>query len=119
MSNYPPGVTGMEPEIAGYPEVDMEVECADTDAPLLGAFEVVRLIQDELIVQMGREARGDTPNWSEWVWKVLDEIEDLVEMTGECGWNGVTTTQIADGEAQWSCPRCGKVQSVELEDDRP
>lgn len=29
MNNYPPGVTGFEPQIAGYPEIPMsaEVEC--------------------------------------------------------------------------------------------
>lgn len=26
-SNYPPGVTGNEPQIAGYPEIEEEIEC--------------------------------------------------------------------------------------------
>lgn len=27
LSNYPPGVTGNEPQIAGYPESEIQVEC--------------------------------------------------------------------------------------------
>lgn len=30
-SNYPPGVTGLEPEIAGLPEGDEYVECDNDD----------------------------------------------------------------------------------------
>ena len=29
LSNYPPGVTGLEPEIVGYPETDIVVNTAD------------------------------------------------------------------------------------------
>lgn len=31
MSNYPPGVSGREPQIAGYDEHELEVTCGECD----------------------------------------------------------------------------------------
>ena len=33
LSNYPPGVTGLEPEIVGYDECECEDECECYDEP--------------------------------------------------------------------------------------
>lgn len=30
LSNYPPGVSGREPQIAGYPEAELDVKCENT-----------------------------------------------------------------------------------------
>lgn len=37
LSNYPPGVSGNEPEIAGYDEIEIECEECDADMTAYGS----------------------------------------------------------------------------------
>jgi hypothetical protein len=114
VSNYPPGVTGNEPQIAGYPEQDMEVECGNSLGRFLGVHQVRTLLvemQDQFRSMGVSNAGSPVAAMHE----VLDALDDQEETVAACQWSGTVTAQIADGEAWWDCPMCGAEQSEEIE----
>ena len=118
VSNYPPGVTGNEPEIAGYDEGVRHVEC-DEEATAVYAHEVKSLVSEAafrleiaarsasegvlaeslpvVVERIARQMRSDV--------LALAEAEETVE----CGFVGeVDVVYGADRTAfAWDCPRCG------------
>lgn len=98
MSYYPPGVTGNEPEIAGYPEARLRLACDHDTVDMVPSHWVSEVIRDG-------------------VSGLLDLIEAEDEsVDAECGFEGEVDVVIVDGIlAQWTCPRCG--QDVESELD--
>lgn len=123
MSAYPPGVTGMEPEIAGYPEGTMNVECSSTGATLM-AYEVHAAVNDlsfrlevaaknaaamqkplpDVVLQIAQQLRDDLGG--------LEEAEE----SQDCDFEGeVDVVFTSRTTYEWECPRCGNEQEGELE----
>lgn len=99
---YPPGVTGMEPEIAGYPEGTMNVECQHTT--------------DTLVRKAVLEAATDA--WERGL-NINDLIPILEEMQhdpdGVCMFDGEVEVQYVDRTTfVWECPMCGHEHEEEL-----
>lgn len=97
---YPPGVTGNEPEIAGYPETSEDVECAEDDVIFLTAHQV-----HEILAEQGE-------------WAVAEAVgyPSIQVKQEECGYAGTVDGQVVDGVFVWDCPRCGAEQEMELDD---
>lgn len=98
---YPPGVTGYEPEIAGYPEVEMEVECGEVD-------QFISL----------RQAQATSEKWvMERRSGLAKALAALPQLEADCDFTGVETLQVSGDVGYWTCPWCGKDQEVDLSED--
>lgn len=106
---YPPGVTGNEPQIAGYPEIEMEVECGESDTYFLGLYQV-----REMIMDLGFAGQG-TVEMCMTAKDVLDGIDGLDIAERDCSWQGTVAVEIEGDQAYWNCPRCGSSQSEQIE----
>lgn len=89
MSNYPPGVTGNEPQIAGYPERGENVECKNTG-----------------VVHFRHEMQETVGDVDEVLGKVFS-----VEI--DCEWEGKVEGDVVGYDFIWTCPRCGNVTEEE------
>lgn len=83
---YPEGVTGYEPEIAGYDEVELIVDCDNEK------MEVVSHV--DLLVYAVPDA-------------VTVENIDYVP----CEYSGYVTGYIVGEGVEWDCPRCGETHT--------
>lgn len=127
MSNYPPGVTGFEPQIAGYPEGEYLVT-----TPCTGYIDEARIQPDWLPDQLQHIVGildgtvlvrpSDSPTARARV-RLLDLISELQKMPVghdiECGFEGKVDAQFehfgrSATRVYWTCPICGK----ECEEDR-
>ena len=99
MSNYPDGVTGNEPQIAGYLEVSEDVECEE-EVLFLTPYQV-----EEILSEHGEwavaEAVGFLPG------QVKQEV---------CGYAGFVDGHVVNGLFVWVCPRCGSEHETEPDD---
>jgi hypothetical protein len=113
MSNYPPGVTGHEPAIAGYPERTETVECHRSDAAALYRHEVIDLIDGHL--QRGRErmARGRFEANIDHLQQLRDALDDLSDAEAECEWEGEVEGWVDGYDFEWTCPQCGSEHTEE------
>lgn len=118
MSNYPPGVTGNEPEIAGYAEGTERVESCECmiDAERIHFAIDWPTRRDLLRVVPGRNAID--------VVTQIDEGMHALTVTGmdeiECPFRGGDVDgQYDDGGAlfYWVCPLCGGENTNDLGDD--
>lgn len=125
MSNYPPGVTGNEPAIAGYPEGNYSAPTCngylpdDTRAVTLGLISDLADVQHMI-------GRGD-PNAQVKLERIRLEMLDMPKAVDvECGFEGDVDAswdgdRRGNGTYFWTCPRCGSEQTDEREagDDHP
>lgn len=95
MSNYPPGVSGFEPEIAGSPEGIWEVDC---DHEIDGN-------RVEVVIDGDRERLFPLSASGQ------DEIT--------CPFKGDLNMQVIGQEAVGDCPVCGNTIGLHLADERP
>ena len=103
MSNYPPGVTGNEPEIAGYPSMTLDKQCEE-DVPYIATWVVTEHL-DGIAAVIARS--DDTiPAIIEQLGHLWEHLnKDAVDVT--CGFDGDVDAEMAYGVAYWTCPRCG------------
>lgn len=112
-SNYPPGVTGNEPEIAGRPVRTMNVDCEEDDVTFISAQEVLEALM-KARDEMTHRGAGLTPRSAvDFVEELIDQI-DVVER--ECYWSGEVEVEVEGDTAYWDCPRCGQSNEYELDD---
>lgn len=96
-SNYPPGVTGNEPEIAGYPEREAERECGATAA----------FVPREQLIALRSLDRTVSTAIRQQVRRVLAWADEY-EQEHDCAYSGpVTLFDAGLGVATWTCPACG------------
>lgn len=107
MSNYPPGVTGNEYEIAGPDyERDEERECTMQDA-------VIRVVNHEsydvYVAQIERMLVTDETPDPAALLRYLQGVKDSVmKLDVEyCPFEGYVTVQGYGGMEWWDCPVCG------------
>jgi hypothetical protein len=113
--DYPPGITGREPEIAGYQEGTENVSCDNDSALWYPAHVVNEMLADYMTFAakaignpLGIDVQGKHLKER---WTAL-----LDEHSGEfaCDFEGeVDCAYTNEGLRLWTCPRCG----VEHEDD--
>lgn len=107
-NNYPDGVTGNEPEIAGYPEGSMAVTCASS-ADLVTLHAVKELVEDL--------TRRYHSNPTLALADIADGLDNLLVIAGDCEWEGNVEGYYADGVVFiWTCPNCGAENELELDD---
>lgn len=118
MSNYPPGVSGLEPQIAGYPERTIVKSCGaeGVDLRVIDPWLIER--SKELIEKVdfsavqGRNYSSDlnlSNYWGRGVYHVLLYLsqQDLKIEDTICPFDGEVDTQY-DRECEWwICPLCG------------
>lgn len=100
MSNYPPGVSGNEPEISGWPEAEMELSCTNGAARWLSRRLVIEMLERE-------------PS------RLADPVEDWEALEAECDFEGPVDAQIVEGVACWDCPKCGSENETDLDEWGP
>lgn len=111
LSNYPPGVSGNEPEIAGFPEGSRFVECDNDEAVGLSREQVEDAVR----------AYSPAPDGGEPLSRVLRELPEAV--VGECQFSGEAdgawthTRPSSIAIFSWTCPWCGLDQDTEVTDD--
>lgn len=88
LSNYPPGVTGNEREIAGPDTLTVTRECKGTEARVYPAYYVDQLITDEEIGTYVLEKTAVTTEY-------------------ECPFTGQVDAEVYNYELFWTCPTCG------------
>lgn len=115
MSNYPPGVSGNEYEIAGPDrEWEEEFKCSNDE------FEYV-MISPHAHLELSKLGAmyNDTRNWDavkEKPWFFLSQINTLINYSSitsevqyaKCGYVGEVLKQSYRNEIWWDCPQCGK-----------
>lgn len=106
-SNYPPGVTGNEPEIAGRPMRTMNVDCEQESLDMVPAHWAREVVKD---------LASPHPTRRDW-----EELADLLADSGwtvetECGFGGDVEVEVEGNTAYWECPRCGQDNEYELDD---
>lgn len=125
MSNYPPGVTGNEYEIAGPDsEFEEEFECWNE------RFEYVRIAPHvhKFCSDLGKKINR-TPGVEELknnYYRNFSLINVMFNMPSispeivveECDFNGVVLKESFRGKTYWSCPKCGKDYEEDIEIER-
>lgn len=123
MSNYPPGVTGNEYEIAGPDhEWEEEFQCSNDE------FEYVMVSPEAYRYASGLALKMHRTNEIEFVkenlYKFLSELNvhfNLASITTEtkhekCGYVGEVWKQSYRHEVWWDCPQCGKRYESTIDD---
>lgn len=126
MSNYPPGVTGNEPAIAGYPEGAYSAPTCEGYMPEGTKVAPTDIIERLMAIQT-KLGEGDIPFASYRLGQLTGEIMQMPNaIDQECGYEGSVDAQW-DGDRKgngtffWTCPRCGTENEEHREagDDHP
>lgn len=126
LSNYPPGVTGREPQIAGYPEVERELDCDNVDVE-------VTIIDHHHLHEIGTIARGMREFTRELegltmmeTKRRLRQMADLLEYhvrdsctttLEHCPFSDEITWTVDAAELSVECPVCGKQHVLDYSAD--
>lgn len=120
MSNYPPGVTGGEPQIAGpLAEYTETHSCGDqTSKRILTVASEAALahLQGALteMVSSGIIHETSLPALANYV----SQLEaGLIEVDVICPFDGPVDVAYFKGYATWTCPECGTEHDIEPSDD--
>lgn len=111
MSNYPPGVTGHEPAIAGHGERTEEVECLQQDSTVLyryGVLEVVDGALHKAREQVRRNERVGPGDLLGYLRAMRQALDELPETEAPCEWEGEVEGWPVDDDFEWTCPQCGR-----------
>ncbi len=121
---YPPGVTGNEPEIAGYPEGTYSAPACK------GYLEDVRVQPLDLLDMLARVdtalGEGRLADARGLLARITHDASEMPTTTDvECGWEGKVDAVFVGGRrtytVHWTCPQCGSEQEEDREhgDDHP
>ena len=107
VTNYPPGVSGNEPEIAGYPTSERSREC-QADAPTLTRYSVLEVVHNVDLVDLSDPSRARD--------RLQAAIDALpTDEDGVCAFEGLVEVE-HDGNVEfWTCPNCGEGHESELD----
>jgi hypothetical protein len=125
MSNYPPGVSGLEYEIAGPDnEWEEEFECDNSN------LRYVRITEDTFnyCSELGRKINTTSGQQSlkEGFYAYASRINAMFNMpqinpeviVTECTYVGTVLKESYRGNVYWECPSCGKTYEESIERDR-
>ena len=104
MSAYPPGVTGNEPEIAGYPTSECFREC-QADVPTFTRYSVYEVVNS---VDLSDPSRA-----RDRLHAAIDALP--TDEDGVCSFEGLVEVEHAGDVEFWTCPNCGEEHESELD----
>lgn len=110
-SNYPPGVTGNEPQIRGMNEVVLERKCnqeAEFNAVGEGVYQ-------EMVYLVRHSGSGDSLTRDKAVLRFNKLITEAPRVDVECPFEGKVDAQVDEGTAFWECPVCMYEHEEELD----
>jgi hypothetical protein len=116
VSNYPPGVTGNEPQIAGYPEGARVMTCSKyfDGAKIAPVHLGDELLAIQLLIQEGKTDAAVAA-----VTRLTRDALDMPEAEEtECGFEGEADCMFGEGMIWWTCPRCDQENETEMDDER-
>lgn len=126
MSNYPPGVTGHEPQIAGYNSHDVSVECLSEDVSGVPTALVMSLLADiaQALTAPGglyldrpdHLVRDDVARARQRIENARDALKAADGEHVECGFEGDVEAVIEYGTLYWTCPWCGTAHEDNIEE---
>lgn len=96
LSNYPPGVTGNELEIAGPDYEQDEERYCGAEVQVVPAALAKDIVESVLRAQEGLRVNAD----------VLSILIRQAEIAGECGYEGEVTVYRYQRRQWWVCPAC-------------
>jgi hypothetical protein len=120
MSNYPPGVTGNEPQIRGLGERTTHKVCVNSDgftATLMttdlkdSIVRLAELLKHDVTIASLKSAANSVVFFAS-VYEPQMDIDD-------CPFEGEVDTQIDQWIEFWDCPVCGKEHQEDLEMPEP
>lgn len=111
MSNYPPGVTGMEPQIRGCDEAEAEVECDS-----YGKVWVVNKTDIEFWVAEAFRRIRDGKSVAGCLSNIQADIEMGFEVEVDCEFKGKVDAQFM-GVRLWTCPLCNTEHEDEPDEE--
>lgn len=130
MSNYPPGVTGNEWQIAGQDEFELEVTCHRPTVDVCYAAPVRQAVLDVwgwlwLVKSHVTNPDGDRNAVAQYTLTAYAALEDLFKLLPDitfelkrlCGFEGTVTAWGDRFVATWECPRCGLENEEEFVED--
>ena len=104
-SNYPEGVTGFEPQIAGAEETTLPGKCNAEAHDVAPAYMVRSILIDLHELQDLAAA--------------LEAVQTISEYSEEpCGFEGDVEARRIPGAWLWVCPKCGTAQMIEDKDKK-
>ena len=122
MSNYPPGVTGNEYEIAGADAewIDDDFECSNEDFEFVRispyAFEEIeKLVNNYFKIDHLESVKANLRSKLSHISAAIDTGPGTEIVTSSCGYYGPVEKQSYRDNIWWECPRCKK--SYEQRDD--
>lgn len=111
LSNYPPGVSGHEPQIVGHEEITLSVTCGETIDTVLSAAALALVTAAHRAVHAAN-AEADTMIGA--VRRLRDGMRDLSTITTTCPFDGEVVAEQDGYVARWTCPLCDAEHEVEL-----
>lgn len=110
MSNYPPGVTGNEWQIAGPEEREVSLACSSEG---FTALTITGYGKDQ-IAQAIEDLSGE-PNPTLALSRLHSALSDIadVDIDGPCPFEGDVTVYQTDGPPTWECPLCRTLHEIE------
>ena len=115
---YPAGVTGNEPQIAGYTEGEFEMTCT-ADEPYVVHTEKAG---DDVYDLVKEILNTDQAVTSADIWAAIAKMKARWDREGyvaECHWEGRVEGTLSGGVLLWTCPNCGTEQETDLDDGGP
>lgn len=128
MSNYPSGVSGLEPQIAGYPERTVEKICGaemvalNIADPFLAKRASQLLDEIDFEVVKGRDYSSSMTLSNHRARNIYHILLRAASQTftaeGDCPFVGEVDTQYGYDSEWWECPLCGTEHEDSINDWR-
>jgi hypothetical protein len=126
MSNYPPGVTGNEYEIAGGDETEEYWECESMVTAVTVNMPMIQEMADDGLTIYNRLKEYNYDSYQALIDQKLKSLRnkihslihsnDAIEV--DCGFAGYVLMESYRGKKWWSCPDCLMEHEVEIDDWR-
>jgi hypothetical protein len=120
MSNYPPGVTGNEFQIAGPDKESDEVRtCGKEGVTVLTVSDLDVLYLERSIEMLRADNAAKHPNAVTLALQRLHQIKSSIEDVEvvKCPFEGLVTVIGYQGVASWTCPLCREEHDEEYGDE--
>ena len=123
MSNYPPGVTGNEYEIAGGEETEEYWQCEGMVSAITVSMPTIQDMSEQIFTVFTKLREHSYTSYQELVNQNVRSIkrtlEDLIHsdevVEVDCGFNGTVLMERYKNKKWWSCPNCRTEHEIELD----
>ena len=126
MSNYPPGVTGNEYEIAGGNESEEYWECESMVKAVVVNMPMIQEMSEDIFTVFTKLREHSYTSYQALVDQKVKSIkrtlenlthsDDAIEV--DCGFYGNVLMESYKNKKWWSCPNCKKEHEIEIYDYR-